>query len=149
MDESTIDNWLNCAETENLEFKAAQNNYDSDKLINYIAALANENGGHLVLGITNDMPRKVVGTNAFINHNDIKMKVYNALGIRVELKEINYQEKRILVFSAPSRPIGTPIGNSGYYPMRIGENLVGMSSDQLKKYMTKVKKHFLKDLLLM
>lgn len=54
----TFDKWLGApAETEHLEFKEAKRQYDTKKLLRYCAALANERGGHLVLGVTNKPPR--------------------------------------------------------------------------------------------
>ena len=38
-------------EDEHLEFKAAENNFDYEKLCKYFVALANEGGGNLVLGV--------------------------------------------------------------------------------------------------
>ena len=36
-----------------------------DKLVNYCVALANEGGGKIILGVTDERPRSVVGTTAF------------------------------------------------------------------------------------
>ena len=41
--------WMVDDEAEHLEFKEAKNSFDTDKLVKYCAALANERGGHLVL----------------------------------------------------------------------------------------------------
>jgi predicted HTH transcriptional regulator len=58
--------WMNAAhENEHLEFKEAKNQYDTTKLFRYCIALANEGGGKLILGVANEMPRKVVGTRRF------------------------------------------------------------------------------------
>ncbi|MGC1434401.1 MAG: ATP-binding protein [Terriglobales bacterium] len=54
-------------ETQTLEFKEARNQYDTDKLFIYCVAIANEGGGHLVLGVSNKPPREVVGTKAFLS----------------------------------------------------------------------------------
>lgn len=48
-------------EGERLEFKEARNHYDFEKLTQYCAALANEGGGRVVLGVTDKRPRRVVG----------------------------------------------------------------------------------------
>jgi ATP-dependent DNA helicase RecG len=63
-----IDLWRQTpSETQRLEFKEAKEQFDSDRLYRYCVAIANEGGGHLVLGIANKPPRLVVGTNAFQN----------------------------------------------------------------------------------
>ena len=60
-----IEAWLAGRENEHLEFKEARANYSFDKLVRYCAALANEGGGAMVLGVTDKQPRHVVGTGAF------------------------------------------------------------------------------------
>lgn len=56
---------LKAKEDEHLEFKEAKNSYDFEELVKYCAALANEGGGKMVLGVTDRHPRQVVGTAAF------------------------------------------------------------------------------------
>lgn len=58
---------MNAMEGENLEFKEARNRYHFDKLLNYCAALANEGGGRVVLGITDRRPRQVIGTGGLLS----------------------------------------------------------------------------------
>lgn len=86
----------------------------------------------MVLGVTDKIPRQVVGTTAF----DIPEKtcggIFERIHIKVTFDEIDHPEGRILVFSIPSRPIGRAIEYKGRYSMRAGEELVGMSPDQLK-----------------
>ena len=62
-----IDEWLRAKEDEHLEFKEAKNNFHFESLVKYCAALANEGGGSIVLGVTDAHPRKVVGSQAFTN----------------------------------------------------------------------------------
>ena len=67
-----IDLWRSMAsETQNLEFKEAKTQYDNKKLYKYCIALANEGGGHLLLGIKDKLPRIVVGSAAFNNPIDM------------------------------------------------------------------------------
>ncbi len=40
-----------------MEFKEAKNSFDREKLSAYCVAIANEGGGHLVLGVANTPPR--------------------------------------------------------------------------------------------
>ena len=47
-----LQRWMSAPkETEHLEFKEAKATFDSLKLVRYCAALANEGGGHLVMGV--------------------------------------------------------------------------------------------------
>ena len=99
----------------------------------YCVALANEKGGHLILGVTDKPPRKVVGTNAFPNIGEIKTKIYDRLHFRVNVYELMHQDGRVLVFDIPSRPIGQAQEIDGTYLMRAGESLVPMTADQLRR----------------
>ena len=49
-------------EDENLEFKEAKETFATPKIYKYCVAIANEGGGQLILGVTNDPPRQIVGT---------------------------------------------------------------------------------------
>lgn len=131
-----LNRWLAQAhEDEHLEFKEAKQQYDTTKLLRYCVALANEGGGHLVLGVSDKHPRQVVGTQAFLNRGDIAGRVMEALRMRVELHELQHPQGRVLVVSVPSRPVATPLHHEGAYLMRIGEELVPMSVDQLRRIM--------------
>lgn len=64
--------WLDApAESERLEFKRAEKQFGAQDARRYCAALANEGGGHLVLGVTDQPPRTVVGTSAFAGQNSL------------------------------------------------------------------------------
>jgi ATP-dependent DNA helicase RecG len=133
----TLEKWLNSpAETERLEFKAAKNQYDTTKLLRYCVALANEGGGHLVLGVANQPPRQIVGTQAFqasTDLNSIKAYIVEKLRFRVEVTEIQHPDGRVVVFEIPPRPVGQPLALDGTYWMRAGEDLVPMTPDKLKR----------------
>ena len=64
--------WLRAPhERKDLEFKEAKNQYDNQKLFWHCVALANEGGGKLILGVTDQAPRTVVGTAAFHSFSQI------------------------------------------------------------------------------
>ena len=129
-----IDLWRGSAsETQNLEFKEAGNQYDTRKLCRYCVAIANEGGGHLVLGIADKPPRGVVGSQAFSNTQDIAEKLFHWVGFRVDVEAVGHPQGRVVVFSIPGRPKGTAYHYEGAYLMRSGEELVPMSEDQLRK----------------
>ena len=54
--------WMASTEDEHLEFKEAKNRFDFEELVKYCCALANEGGGHVILGVTDKQPRRVVGS---------------------------------------------------------------------------------------
>ena len=132
-----VDQWLKMpSETQRLEFKEAKTQFDNKRLYRYCVALANEGGGHLVLGVSDKKPRKVVGTRAFNNPVEMESKLFTALGFRVHIEEVGHPDGRVLVFVVPSRPRGTAWHYEGAYLMRSGSQLVPMSEDQLRGIFT-------------
>lgn len=128
-----IDAWRAArSEHQRLEFKEAKTQYDNRKLYKYCVALANEGGGHLLLGIEDQPPRRVVGTAAFNDPVAMASKMFEMLGFRVDLEEVAHPGGRVLVFHIPSRPLGTVYDFEGAYLMRAGEELVPMSEDRLR-----------------
>lgn len=125
--------WMEGKEDEHLEFKEAKNRFDFEELVKYCAAIANEGGGKLILGLTNERPRQVVGCRAFENLERTKAGLTERLHLRFEIDEIQHPDGRVLVIHIPSRPIGMPIQYKGAYWMRAGEDLVPMTQDQLKR----------------
>jgi ATP-dependent DNA helicase RecG len=137
MNHTTItefDSWLTQIEGQNLEFKTAKNSFNESKdLPDYCAALANEGGGKLILGV--DPLRSVVGTKAFHEtYNTLSNKLLSSLGIKIDVEELKNPKGRVLIFHIPSRPPGQPVKSTGKYryPMRAGESLVEMDSMTLK-----------------
>ena len=55
--------WMAGVEDEHLEFKEAKSHFDFEKLVKYCAALANEGGGRIILGVT-DIVTDMAGASA-------------------------------------------------------------------------------------
>ena len=128
-----IDLWLSSpSEHQCLEFKEAKNQFDNKKLYKYCVAIANEGGGHLLLGVSDESPRRVVGSNAFNNPVEMASKIFQAIGFRVEIEEVSHRDGRVVVFTIPNRPRGTAYAFEGAYLMRVGEELKPMSEDRLR-----------------
>jgi ATP-dependent DNA helicase RecG len=141
-----IDAWRRVPnETPQLEFKEAKLSYDTGKLFGYCAAIANEGGGHLILGVKNKPPREVVGTAAFQNPSKIAEKIFQVLRFRVDVEEVAHPSGRVLVFAIPSRPKGTAYHHEGQYLMRCGESLMPMSEDQLRRIFNEGKPEWLEE----
>ncbi|PPH98174.1 MloB [Rathayibacter sp. AY1D1] len=130
-DEKFLDSVIAQAESTNLEFKHAQNTFSTEKALGYCAALANEGGGYLILGVTDQVPRTVPGTRAFGDPANIEYRIFGALQIKAVVRELEYDGARVLVFAVPSRRRGQPIALDGRYLMRAGESLVAMPQHQL------------------
>ena len=121
------------SEHQTLEFKEAKTQFDNEKLYKYCVAIANEGGRKLVLGVADQPPRAVVGTTAFRDPVAMAEKVFQAIGFRVDIEEVQHPDGRILVFHIPSRPRGTAYHLGGVYLMRVGQALSPMSEDQLRQ----------------
>jgi ATP-dependent DNA helicase RecG len=125
---------MNAPENEHLEFKEARSNFHFEKLVKYCAALANEGGGVMILGVTDRRPRRVVGSRAFgVDTERTKAGLVERLHLRIAVTELAHPDGRVVVFEVPARPIGMPIQYDGAYWMRAGEDLVAMTPDQLKR----------------
>jgi ATP-dependent DNA helicase RecG len=133
-------------ETQIIEFKEAKSAFDKDKLYEYCVAIANEGGGHLILGIADKLPRVVVGTHAFENLTTIVNEVFQKVGFRVEAEEVTHPDGRVIVFIIPSRPKGTAYDLSGRYLMRSGSALTSMTEDRLRIIFAEGKPDWLEEL---
>jgi len=134
VDVTQLELWMQTeSENQRLEFKEAKKQFSFDKLKEYCVALANEGGGHLVLGVTDRRPRRVVGTSAFPNVTEKAEQLFRALGFRVDIEELDHRDGRVVVFRIPARPRGTAYELEGRYLMRSGGALVPMSEDRLRE----------------
>ncbi len=143
---SEIEGLLTEREDEHLEFKEAKNNYDYDKLAKYCAAIANEGGGKIVLGITDKLPRRVVGSQAFLNPHKIKTALTDVLHIRIDVDEINHPDGRVLIFTVPGRPYGVAVQYKASYWMRSDEDVIPMTWDVLSRIRDEIRLDFSSDI---
>jgi ATP-dependent DNA helicase RecG len=127
-----LDAWLSEPESERLEFKEAKANFHFETLARYCAALANEGGGKVILGVTDKRPRRVVGSTAFEEPGRTVAGLVQRLGIQVTAGEIHHASGRVLVFHIPHRPVGVPIQCDGVYWSRAGDELRPLSPDRLR-----------------
>ena len=122
---TVLEEWLQGKEGEHLEFKKAEGGFHFEELCQYVAALANEGGGKIILGMTNDRPRLVVGTKAFEQPERTRKGLCERIPLRIDFDEIDHPDcrpgSRVLVFEVPARPVGIPIKNDGRYWMRQDE----------------------------
>ena len=125
--------WLDAKENERLEFKEAKNRFDFEELVKYCAALANEGGGRMILGVTDQLPRRIVGSQAFTDLERTKAGLIECLRLRIDTDEVQHLDGRVVVVTVPPRPVGMPIQYKGAYWMRAGQELAPMTSDLLKR----------------
>jgi ATP-dependent DNA helicase RecG len=102
-------------------------------LIKYCAALANEGGGKIILGVTDRPPRRVVGSQALLDLERAKAGIVERLRLRIEAAELCHPDGRVVVIEVPARPLGVPIAFEGTYWMRSGQDVVAMTNDRIKR----------------
>ena len=140
---------------DHIEFKEAKRNYPFAGgkhtepkerrrcVLGYIVALANERGGRLVLGMTDQIPHTVVGSDFAQNRvGQLVDEVYQRLGIRIEATELYQDNKRVLVIAVPSRPIGRLLRFDGVPLMRTGESLREMSDAEIFRILSEQEPDF-------
>ncbi len=97
-------------------------------ILGYVVALCNEKGGRLVIGMHDDFPHKVIGTQQAINAiGQLESDIYRDLGIRPDIYELyDEEQKRVLIIEVPSRPAGKVYKYEDVPLMRVGEELKPM-----------------------
>lgn len=131
------------SEDEHLEFKNWESREDDSQVGRYCVALANEGGGRLVIGVTDKRPRRIVGTQAYLDTGKIAFKLLQQLKFRVDVQELEHPQGRVLIFHIPSRPTGDAYDYKGEFLMRSGESLVPMVSSRLREILTEGAPHWL------
>ncbi len=131
------------SETEVIEFKTAEKEFEFDKLGRYFSALSNEaniknsESGWLVLGVSNN-PRNVVGTLYKKNSgqieklkHDLSQKTNENLTFK-EIHTLRHPKGRVLIFEISPAPKGIPVSWGGHYYGRNGESLVALSLTEME-----------------
>ena len=115
-----------------IEFKSARGGFHFDKLLEYCVAIANEGGGKIVLGVSDERPRTVTGTGAFTEPGRTEAGLHQRLGHRIPIEEVAWMGKRVLIVHVPSRLPGTAWSIDGKFFKRAGDDLVGMEDGELR-----------------
>lgn len=131
---------ITCVEHELIEYKSAENQYDTNKLGKYLSALSNEANlreldfAWLLMGVNND--RQVVGTNFLMDDSkrqllkhDIAVNTTGGLTFR-EIIPIEVEGKRVLMFQIPAAPRNIVTKWKGIAYGRSGESLEPLSQDK-------------------
>ncbi len=97
-------------------------------ILGYVVALANANGGYLVLGMEDAFPHKVVGTSQCENAlGKLENEIYKALQIPVDAYELfDEQNNRVVVVEIPRHPVGKALRFEDVPLWRSGEELIPM-----------------------
>ncbi len=123
--------WLSEPEGVQLEFKEGKGDFSKSKVMDICVALGNSGGGHLILGVTDTRPRRIVGTAAFGEPGIIEHELDEKLRHPVAVEELRLPEGRVLIFHIPPRPRGAALDHDGKYMKRSGEAIVPMNHHEL------------------
>lgn len=137
----TIDELKQLKESEDkVEFKGALNQYNYNNgrrsVLGYTVALANEGGGKLILGVreNNNGLHIITGSVAWEGlEGKLAEDIYRDKQIRIQTEVLYEGTKRVLVIHIPSRPVGKTLKFEDVPLMRVGEDLLPMSDEQLFK----------------
>lgn len=115
----------------NLSFNGSDKQKPSDRrkcILGYVVALANANGGYLVLGMEDAFPHKVVGTSQCENAlGKLENEIYKALQIPVDAYDLfDEQNNRVVVVEIPRHPVGKALRFEDVPLWRSGEELIPM-----------------------
>ncbi len=154
---SLITNW----ETEVVEFKEANKDYDKDKIGQYFSAISNEANlkglqyGWLVFGVRNK-DRKIIGSE-YRNKkglDTLKLEISQGTtgGISfIEIFEVyplvDDEEKRVVMFQIPAAATAIPTGWHDHFYGRNGESLGALSVEELDRIRGQEKKDWSKQVI--
>jgi ATP-dependent DNA helicase RecG len=117
----------------NVSYNGGNKSNPSDRrrcILGYVTALCNEEGGFLVIGMTDNYPHEVVGTNQSLGIiGELESNIYRDTEIRPSIYELYEDDKRVLVIEVPSRPAGKVFKFEDVALMRVGEELKPMSDE--------------------
>lgn len=130
-------------ENEVVEFKKAQNGFDTLKLGEYFSALSNEANlrqeefAWLLFGI-HDKTHAILGSSYKPTRpslDALKREIAEGTNCGItftEIHEVMYQGKRVIMFQIPAAPKGIPTSYKGHFYGRDGESLVALSLHELE-----------------
>lgn len=135
----TIEEIKHLRESEDkVEFKEAKTQYNYNQgrksVLGYMVALANEGGGKLILGVSENRktPHIISGSKAFEgNEGKLEQDIYLDLKVRVRTEVLHEGTNRVLIIHIGSRPIGQYLTFEDVLLMRVGEDLYAMSREQI------------------
>lgn len=152
-----IENW----ETEVVEFKEANQDFDKDKIGQYFSAISNEANlkglqfGWLVFGVRNK-DRKITGSDYRNTKGLDTLKQEISIGTTggisfIEIYEIypvvENEKKRVIMFQIPAAATAIPTGWHDHFYGRNGESLGALSVEELDRIRGQEKKDWSKQLI--
>ncbi len=123
---------LDGLEGEHCEFKEWKTKDDFDGLTKYACALANDGGGRIVLGVADQRPRKIVGTQVWPQFEVTRKSLNQRIHLTTHWEEFQTAEGRVLVITVPRHAYGLPAAWDGRAWMRDNDSLVPLSEPRRK-----------------
>lgn len=131
------------------EFKSLKNSVagkEGDDIVSYISAIANMQGGHLVIGVK-DGTLEIVGIQDFAGYsiNNIRYRI-NGNCTNLDIENFSVEEfktsdtnKTIWLFKIPKHLFRLPVYAHKKTWQRIDDNLVAMTKSRLDAILTEIK----------
>ena len=129
-------------ESECVEFKRAENNFDIDRLGKYFSAISNEatlknkQYGWIVFGI-DDKTHQYTNTKFYYdnNFNSIKKQISDNTTDNttfIEIYNLEIEQNRVIMYQVPAAS-GTPMNWKGFPYGRNGESLVPLATNKIEQ----------------
>lgn len=123
------------AATHNFSYAGSEHREQEERrrcFLGYVVAFANEGGGRLILGMSDNEPHDLVGSDfAQGKIGALEDETYSRLGIRVRMEELYENGLRVLIAHISARPVGKMMKFEGVPLMRVGESLRNMSDEEM------------------
>lgn len=133
---------LDGLEGEHFEFKEWKTKDDFDGLTKYACALANEGGGTIVLGVADQRPRKIVGTQVWPQIEVTRKSLNQRVHLTTQWEEFQTPEGRVLVITVPRHAYGLPAAWDGRAWMRENDSLIPMTEARRKDIWEEIGRDF-------
>ena len=138
--DSLIDSW----ESETVEFKAARNKFDFDKVGKYFSAISNESNlrkhqyGWFIMGVDESKSKTIVGTTFKEGNPDLLEKYkyeisqftndnMTFLDIIELFPIVDGKKYRVLLFKIPAATTGMPTSLKNNFYSRSGDSLIPLA----------------------
>jgi ATP-dependent DNA helicase RecG len=142
-------------ETEVLEFKKAERQFDKDKLGRYFSALSNEanlqalSSAYILFGVKND--KSIHGTQITdAQLNEYKLEIANHTSPTLSFKQvlrIDTEAGTVILLEIPAAPIGMPVSWKNHYYARNGESLSGLSIEKIERIRNQAQNDWSKEII--
>lgn len=131
------------------EFKSLKNSVagkEGDDIVSYISAIANMQGGHLIIGVK-DETLEIIGIQDFAGYSihDIRYRI-NGNCTNLDVENFSVEEfktsdtnKTIWIFKIPKHLFRLPVYAHKKTWQRIDDNLVAMTKSRLDAILTEIK----------